>query len=983
MPTLGDLAIDPRFLALPAPDRRGLAAELEPRLATLPPEDQDQFLAEIGARSLPAPPSTLSDQARAGLTAIARGLRPDLGGLSPSDIRVSSEGTALPGLGATLARIVPPIVGGVVGGPVGGVLGGAAGGLLAQELEIAGKQREGVNPARLAVDTALGGIPGLNLLGETAPVAAQIGMRAVEGATVGGAATVATNLSEGIPWHAELIRNVTIGAGLGGVAGLAQLRRGAALVDKAIERADTAEGIPPESPSVPAAGAEPTTLGRGIPLPQPLSGTLAPGTTSAAAPLAPGVAEVGLSEASQKTALTDVRAAGATVATVLAETDAGRSGQRISMQIAEAFGKGLIPADGVKRILDREGMTMADFVVHLRQAVSSSGRELGAWGNTAKAVARMAKENPELGTLLDTMSDTGPPATHRIADALRTMDDTRRALLVTQLATTHRNIISQTQSTVIQAFDFATEALVRGEGPTTAGAELATSVAAMGRAAQENAADIFERLGGTAPKTMRQITRVLDHFPVAQETVMSTPAVEGVLGNITRVLNSYNTFQERFFRRAQFDARLRTYIAREGMDVPTALASPEAIPDPLVQHAALDSLQGTFAAPASGPLGTRMLTAWKALRPLATLGWPFPRFMVNAYTFLLDHSPAGYLRLMGMTGDALVKSDPTAAQKVLSRALTGTTLLAGALAVRNSPYAGDRWFEVKHGDKTLDFRPFAPLSTMLFYAEVAKQLSENPDPSQLRMTTGDLMQGLLSINRIAGTGLVAVDLIRSGSMDRSAQLVSDVLSQYVGGFTVPFGTLKDVLAHVDPGEAVLRDTRTDQFRVAMGPINLSGAYAMRNVPYLSQRLPAAVSPFRSGALTSEYPLVRQLTGLAPRTKRPVESEVDRLAIESARVLPSSGIPEWDRLRAQAMGPVVEKTLPAYIALPIYQRLSPTKQRYFVDQMLSTIRRGVSRDLVQVRPDLALRVRLRGLDGDVKSLFAERGVDLNHLGGVPQ
>jgi hypothetical protein len=487
--------------------------------------------------------------------------------------------------------------------------------------------------------------------------------------------------------------------------------------------------------------------------------------------------------------------------------------------------------------------------------------------------------------------------------------------------------------------------------------------------------DLWTLVRRTPPKAARQITRVLDEFPFEAQRIMATPAAEATLGKIARIPNVLNTAQETFFRRALFDARLRNSIAEAGGDIQGLLATPANIPQEMIQDAADFALRGTYAAQPAGRIGQRFMQAWHAARPIATLIQPFPRFFVNAYGFLLDHSPAGYLRLMGLTNNTKLLDDPKAARQLLAKAHVGTAMLAGALAMRNSDQAGERWWEWKAKGKTWDLRPFAPFSTFLFYGELMKQLSENPDPRALRMTLQDQMQGLLSINRIAGTGLVAVDLLRQGSLDRKMQLVGDMVNQYIGGFTVPFATLRDVLASSDPEAATLRDTRTRDFETSVLGVPVSGAGAMRNIPGLYERLPAMKSPLRSGPIVTETPLFRQFTGLTGRTKNAPETEIDRLAIEAARINPTSGIPEFDRLVAETMAPAVEAWMPSLLANPRYQRGTVAEQRDAVDTMIGTIRKDAKRYVKELHPDLADRVYLKGLDTDIKDILRERGYQL--------
>lgn len=882
---------------------------------------------------------------------------------SPSPLALNTGGTTLADMRAELSavspgqrisplitRTVPAVVGGMVAGLPGAAIGAGVGGTLAQEQEIAGGERESFSLPRLGVDIATSAIPGLKLT--KVPAALKPLLRSIQGGLFSAGAGVATNVSEGIPWDENLVRNATLGAGIGGVAGLSEFMRGRAVTQKAAQEATLREAMDGLNPPVTKELSE-------APLPSP-----------------DDLTQVNIAEAPQAALADTVKQGGAATARVLANTDAAKDGQRLYRRIAEAFENGDIDADAVTRVLERENMSLADFVIHYRQTVSSQGRALQFLSSVQRQLNQLAKGNPALQEAMAGM-ETQPTLLSRAGNALKTMDNFRRASLVTQIATTSRNIQSQGQRSFLEAVDAAMESTLRGENPMQAAQAGGRVAGGLVRSAADSAGDVLALMRVAKPQQLKQVDRIVEQFPVEAERLLGTPAAEGALGKVGRFLNTLNTMQERYYRRALFDARVRQGLAESGQDVAAAMQNPALIPEPIIREATDFALEGTYAANPKGAMGKGVMAAWNGMRPVATLVNPFPRFFVNAYKFLLDHSPAGYLRLMGMTTERAVMQDPKRMRQVLARAHTGTLLLAGGLAMRNSDRAGEHWWEIKRDDgRTVDARPFAPFSTFLFYGELMKQLAENPDPQALRMTTQDLTQGFLSINRIAGTGLVAVDLLREGSLDRKAQLIGDALSQYMGGFTVPFTTIKDVVAGTsDPEEAVMRDTRTPDFTKSVGGIPVSVAPMMRNVPGLSQKLPPFVSPLKSGKIRQEEPLFRQFTGISRRTKTPTETEVDRLAIESARINPTSGIPELDRLVATGMGPVVEQVLPRLIASPEYQRLKskPATQRLIVNGALREIRKLALRAAKDARPDLAQAAALKGLDNDLKDILREEGV----------
>lgn len=127
-------------------------------------------------------------------------------------------------VGRTAARVVPAVLGGVLGAPfgpvgmaAGGAIGSGLGELGAEYLESrpgAGQTRDRINPAQVAMQTALGAIPVPGAT--TASVGGRVLSAAGKGAVMGGVSSAATDLAEG---QAPTLKGVATGAALGGVLG--------------------------------------------------------------------------------------------------------------------------------------------------------------------------------------------------------------------------------------------------------------------------------------------------------------------------------------------------------------------------------------------------------------------------------------------------------------------------------------------------------------------------------------------------------------------------------------------------------------------------------------------------------------------------------------------------------------------------------------------------------------------------------------------
>jgi len=690
---------------------------------------------------------------------------------------------------------------------------------------------------------------------------------------------------------------------------------------------------------------------------------------------APVIGEPLLTPRVSEEATRAITTAAKNTAEALGQTQASAEGKRLFRQVAEALSSGQIHVPDLPQVLERSGLSLPEFVREYADTVSASGRQLQQLSALRQHLDRIASSDPQAARALAELTKHLPPTTlwqMFLYGAGRwpgfvAIDNFRRASLVAQTATTARNILSQTGRYTLEVLDQALQGGIKGEG--------------MGNA-PELLASFFRNFPG---RQTAELTRALEAFPLDAAKLSALPAGEVNLGTKwTRVINTLNSMQESFFRRAIFDATIRGELRQRGLDVATTLANPRTIPADIITTATQRALESTFAAtPGKGTFGDAVMRMYQAFPPLTTIN-PFPRFLMNSYKFLLDFSPAGYLRLLGKTPEGVLNlANAGKRAEILSRASLGTGLLASGLAVRYSDLAGPKWYEIQVGDKTLDARPFAPVSTYLFFGEALKIMGEagadsirnGTDLLQAlkthgKMTVQDVAQGLLSINRIAGTGLVAVDLIRSGAMERKLDLLRDFLAQYLGGFSVPLRTLKDALAGGSPEEATMRDVRG----TLLGP-------AKANVPILSQELPPRPSPLRADIPQVETPWLRQTTGLSLRTKTPVEAEVDRLGIEFPTIAPRTGDPEADRLIAGKMGILSERIVTRILQGPQYQALPDPQKEAILRNLFGRIGTAARQQAAAERPDVFAPLRLQNLpvwkrllipDVIRKALDAQRG-----------
>ena len=148
----------------------------------------------------------------------------------------------------------------------------------------------------------------------------------------------------------------------------------------------------------------------------------------------------------------------------VAERIAAGPTQRLFRHVQDALAAGEIAPESLPGILERHGVTAADFARDYAQTVSDSGRTLGRLSYLRQRprrglCQRGRKRRKSCAALPD------PPVTgwSKAMDIYRTMDDQRRALLVSQWATSARNAITQTGRLGLDSVDNALSAFIGGE----------------------------------------------------------------------------------------------------------------------------------------------------------------------------------------------------------------------------------------------------------------------------------------------------------------------------------------------------------------------------------------------------------------------------------------------------------------------------------------------------------------------------------------
>jgi hypothetical protein len=597
--------------------------------------------------------------------------------------------------------------------------------------------------------------------------------------------------------------------------------------------------------------------------------------------------------------------------------------------------------------LKNNNLTVEELSTVFKDSISDSARRMQQLSAAKQSMKRMGQELGEMAP------DEGWYANFatQYTDIIRDLDNIRRGLLVSQIATAMRNNTAQVgrvgMNTLVQAFD---DVLNRTFNPLRK---------AFGK--ETVPVDYTKSFGllmnlTTNKKKAKELTEFLTKYYVNESDRLFTKYASEVADSskskvlksgqkMVDGLNFLNRMQEFWYRRGMFATSIKDTLALKGIDI-----NKVEINEDLLKHlkgadiekAVDDALYFTYAKTPDNKFLKSFVDIANSI-PFVTTGiFPFARFMANAIEFQFKHSPIGFgMMLRPKEIKKIAAGDTTA----FSQAMIGSTLLLATIeAKRNGMSEDHKWYEVETSSgKTIDMRPYFPLTPYLFIADVITRIENGRNWGDPK----DILQALTGAQFRAGASLQLVQNVLDGlggldTEEKINKFMSDYVSDVLGGFLTPLRMFNDFIeqeqdfrAPVPTGE-FLTDT-TNRLKTS--------------IPIVREQFPELESPTREAApgrpdtvgipftdIQAPGPLVRQLTGATVREeKNAAEREFDRLGFKRRDILPYSGNAVVDQTRAKYLGPLVEKVIPVIIQSEQYQSASNELKSTILRKTLTEIR----------------------------------------------
>jgi len=687
-------------------------------------------------------------------------------------------------------------------------------------------------------------------------------------------------------------------------------------------------------------------------------------------------------------------------------TAEGVEEQTIRMLRGEGKEKGLgdvlesmdLDGDTLQSAISRAGLTTEQFVNAFGTSYSDAGKYLQSASKVGKIMKGIKEVDPELAKQIigdsDADSIIGPLG--KAHGFMQRLDRERRALMVTQVATTIRNVATAgTRLTMDMGADLIESTLYQiGRGADAAMTGNASTGAV--KAPTSIVRDAFGRLNrmrhvaGTADLADALLKHNKRLAARMDRTLEEQGAGESLTG-VTRMLNGLNIAQDLFFRRAIFTDSIDKRLRRAGVivDNPTKMgqyksleefaASGKALPAKVLSEAVEDSLDFTFSRmpkPGSGRAGDTIGHYFLKLNesvgpvpgPIGTAAFPFGRFMVNALQFQMKYMPTSmvtsayrygmgkHVQKMAKAAQAAGDMDLATAQgkqaaKALaearadfSKGVVGTAALMTAIKYR-ADNQDIKFYEGRNDDgSTSDLRPFFPLTPYLALADVIVKLT---DDSAKPIDVKEFIEAFTGAQFRTGASSYVLEnfdeLLKAEPDTITSERLSEMMGGYVGelfgGAATPLRVVRDIQAAYDTEAAVVRDARQVE-GVGSGErfVNALKNTVAKDIPGLAKDLPAVESPTREGDIYRQSPLIGQVTGLRREAKRnPAEEEFERFGIERFEIVPGSGDKMADAAVKKALGPIVEKRISDLVTSERYLAKTDNEKRVMLNEYMSMYR----------------------------------------------
>jgi len=623
--------------------------------------------------------------------------------------------------------------------------------------------------------------------------------------------------------------------------------------------------------------------------------------------------------------------------------------------------------------------TVDDFASMENYTMSEAGRTLQSKSNLGKLRKKLLSISPELKDKLNKLygeTDEVTSATGHGYNLLKRIDRERRALMVTQLATTARNVATGLTVVSFETMANTMEATLYHMGKAFKGLYRdGISPEGINTGFKDWVSDSF----GLAYSFVRQgmsddISQfLLQNNPRLNKIMFRTIGEVGEdsqqLTQFAQYANILNLAQDAMFRRAFFADHITRKLRRAGVKLEDLAVDGTSVfgkkggskvEAKLLKDGMEYALKNTFALhPRKGDAAyhfVKFVERFPGMPIIGTGQFPFARFMANALSFQLKYSPlnGAYGIFQGsfqagaeQLGKAVTEKAKQEARERISQGMVGSAALGTAIYYR-AKNQDTEWYNLKGSDgRKVDMRPFFPAAPYMIVADAIVKYGRGDLD---KLSTKDYLDGFTGAQFRAGAASYTVDKffevvnseggIESIGQEKFGEIIGGYVGDVTSGFSTPARIVKDIVAAFDEEEAIVRDSSSiDGTGMRERAVNAFLAKIYKNAPVLSKQLPEFESPTREDKILTQSPFLGQVIGLRFQERdNPVEKEITKAGIKNWQVLPSTGDKEADRLIKKELGSIVQFHLGTIVESDFYKQKKKINKEVFIRKYLIKLRK---------------------------------------------
>lgn len=649
--------------------------------------------------------------------------------------------------------------------------------------------------------------------------------------------------------------------------------------------------------------------------------------------------------------------------------------KQLFMDIEEK-GTGKIDDIVLEAALNRAGLTVSQFAQASRTTVHDAATIMQQASVLGKMFKRATALDDDAQKLFDAKMQLS--STEKgfgdVYNAVKSVDRNVRAVVVSGIGTTVRNVLGTSAALTMDAASKLLESSLYNTGRVI-------GLAATGKYQKGDIQKGLNNIVQDAFETTSFLTNVglssrvtddiLKYNPKFKDNFLSALQESGNedITKFARFVNTLNVAQDAVFRKAVFNASVSKQLRDIGVDMLDAIATDKVIPKEILQRAADDALKMTFSytpkiksgnlEAGAETLGAYFVKTIEAAPILATGIVPFPRFVTNAIAWqyrnnVVSQPIVGTAQLARAASTAFKSGDMDKAEVLardglerVSKGVVGGAVLAWAYGSRSTSQ-DTKLTEIKtqEGD-TVDLAGLSPLpAAALAVADVVYKFN-NDEVFKInwkevsKTLTGLESAGIRNVffDNLPEMVQAAKDISEGGVGDKKEvrkflKVAGQSFGDYFNMLLQPASPLIAFISSFDRQEQIARDPNVVEGEGAALFTDAMIKRVQNKIPVWRQSLPEATPYLRPDFVSPEAEQIVRPTqffdALAGTKFTPqanvLEKEVTRIGMEPWEFFQPSGDRKMDRELIAKSRKHIRDIVMSRIQAPEYQQKPNIERR---------------------------------------------------------